>query len=69
MAETRSREWMDTAETGELVDMSPSTLANQRSRGEGLPYVRLPGGRIRYSRTEVQKWLEANTVRPGPGAA
>lgn len=65
MTDTRLREWMTTEELAALVDVSPSTLANQRSKGEGLPYVRLPGRRIRYSRTAVQEWLKANTVTPG----
>lgn len=64
MADTRSRELMTTEETAALVRMSPATLANQRSRGDGLPYVRLPGGRIRYVRETVQQWLDENTVTP-----
>lgn len=65
--DTRSRELMTTDEVADLLHVSPKTLANQRSRGEGLPYVRLPGRRIRYFRVQVQAALEACTVRPAAG--
>lgn len=47
---------------------SVKTLANQRSRRVGAPYIRLSGGAIRYSRKAVRAWLEANTVTHGDAA-
>jgi predicted DNA-binding transcriptional regulator AlpA len=68
MADTSRPDLMDSDETGDMLLMSPKTLANKRSRDEGPPYIRLSGGAIRYSRTAVLAWLKANTVTPG-GAA
>lgn len=67
MTDTRSRELMTTAEVAALLRVSISTLQNQRSRGEGLPYVKLAGRQIRYFRVQVQAALEENTVRPAAG--
>lgn len=58
---------MTTAEVAALLRVSISTLQNQRSRGEGLPYVKLAGRQIRYFRVQVQAALEENTVRPAAG--
>lgn len=55
-------------EAGQILLMSPKTLANQRSRGEGPPFVRLPNGSIRYSRKALIDYVEKNTVIP-QGAA
>lgn len=60
---------MTESETAELVKQAPKTLANQRSRREGLPYIRLPGGAIRYSRRAVLARLAENTVDPRSPAA
>lgn len=46
------------AELGREWQLSPGTLANQRSRGEGPPFVRI-GRTIRYSRKAVAEWLAA----------
>ena len=43
--------------------ISPKTLANLRSRGEGPPYVRVLGS-IRYSRRECADWLAAQNANP-----
>lgn len=59
---------MKDRETSEMVLLSPKTLANMRSRGDGPPYIRLSGGAIRYSRRAVSAWLEQNTIHP-QGAA
>lgn len=55
-------------EAAAILLMSAKTLANQRSRGEGPPYVRLPNGSIRYSRKAVLAYIEQSAVTPG-GAA
>lgn len=47
------------------VGLSPKTLANMRSRGEGPPYVRVGGRAIRYSRRAVAAGLAERTVTPG----
>jgi hypothetical protein len=47
--------------------VSAKTLANQRSAGVGLPFIRI-NGVIRYRRSDVVAELERNLVIPG-GAA
>lgn len=48
-------------EASRMLDMSTKTLANQRSRGEGPPFVRL-GRTIRYSRKALEAWIESQQV-------
>lgn len=68
MTEVHLPDLMRDHEAAHMLDMSPKTLANQRSRGEGPPFVRLSRGAVRYSRKAVARWVEENTVTPG-GAA
>ena len=56
-------------ECAHLLDVSPKTLANQRSRREGPPYIRLSGRAIRYSRKAVAAWIEQRAVVPTDEAA
>lgn len=44
---------------------SPGTLANARSEGRGIPYVRLHSGAVRYRLSDVL----ASEVRIVPSAA
>lgn len=64
MADRLSRDWITPAEVEGEFGVAKKTLANHRSRGEGFPYTRLPGGRIRYSRKAIQASLEENVVAP-----
>jgi len=60
------------AQAGELVGVSPQTLANWRWLGIGPEYIKLTpgrGGRIRYTRAAVEAWLSAQTVETGGAAA
>ncbi len=65
MTEVHSRDLMRDHEAAHMLDMSPQTLANRRSRGEGPPFVRLSRNAVRYSRKAVARWIEENTVTPG----
>ncbi len=51
-------------EAGQILLMSKKTLANQRSRGDGPPFIRLPNGSIRYSRRALLAYIERATVVP-----
>lgn len=68
MADQVKPDLMTESETAELLSCAPKTLANQRSRREGPPYIRLSRGAIRYSRKAVTNWLEERTVIPGSAA-
>jgi hypothetical protein len=59
---------MTEADLADELKISGKTLANQRSRRVGPPYLKLSGGIVRYSRRAVRQWLDANTVNQG-GAA
>lgn len=47
---------------------SPQTLANWRWTGTGPDYIKTSpgrGGRIKYRRSAIEQWLQAQTVRTG----
>lgn len=43
-------------------------LANLRSQGAGLPFLKIPGVGIRYDLTHVEAHEAAHAVTPGEGA-
>ncbi|MFE7108367.1 helix-turn-helix domain-containing protein [Streptomyces sp. NPDC057575] len=54
----------------ELYGFHVQTLANWRWTGRGPDYIKTgpgKGGRIRYKRSAIEKWLDERTV--GGGAA
>ncbi|HEY6115413.1 MAG TPA: helix-turn-helix domain-containing protein [Candidatus Dormibacteraeota bacterium] len=47
---------------------SPQTLANYRWMGMGPDYIKQTpgrGGRIKYKRSRIEAWLDAQTVQTG----
>ncbi|WP_033322310.1 helix-turn-helix domain-containing protein [Streptomyces yerevanensis] len=45
--------------------LAPQTLANYRWQGIGPRYIKLTpgrGGRIRYRRSDVELWLDGQTI-------
>ncbi|MGW6915565.1 helix-turn-helix domain-containing protein [Kitasatospora sp. NPDC054939] len=45
--------------------IAPQTLANYRWQGVGPAFIKLTpgrGGRIRYRRRDIEKWLDAQTI-------
>lgn len=50
-------------QTAEYLNLSYATLANQRSMGTGLPYLRI-GGRVLYRESDVLELLRRSTVEP-----
>jgi predicted DNA-binding transcriptional regulator AlpA len=46
---------LTTAELAAILQLSPSTLANWRSLGQGPPY-RKTGGAVRYRWADVEAW-------------
>ena len=49
-----------------LVIGRPMTLAHWRSEGRGPAYVKL-GMRVAYRGSDLNTWIEANTIRPKDG--
>lgn len=44
-----------------VIHMTEDALAQDRYRGRGIPYVKV-GNRVRYLRSDVLKFLDANRV-------
>ncbi|MGE2835465.1 helix-turn-helix domain-containing protein [Mycobacterium sp. SMC-4] len=55
------------AQVAEVVQTSVDALAQDRYRRRGIPYVKI-GGRVRYLREDVLKYLIDNRIG-GPDAA
>jgi hypothetical protein len=55
---------MPAAQLGPIVTLSEGTLAQDRYRGEGIPFVKM-GRRVRYLRADVARYLIANRSAPG----
>lgn len=49
-------------QVAELTGKKPQTLANERHRGCGIPYVKA-GGSIRYALSDVLSFMEAGRVQ------
>jgi Helix-turn-helix domain len=54
-------------EVAEALHVNTTTLAQQRYRRIGLPYIRV-GRAVRYRWADVEAYLQARTITPG-GAA
>lgn len=56
---------MTTAELAKELKRSPETLIRwRRCRSFGPPWLTI-AGRVLYSRTEVESWLKAQSVKAG----
>jgi hypothetical protein len=52
----------------DLLDVTRTSLRQDRHRGVGLPYVRI-SRRIRYRADDVAAYIAANTVTPRSSAS
>lgn len=50
-------------EAAMLLGIKPQTLAVWRSRSYGPNYKKISESAVRYSRQEVEQWIEAQSVR------
>lgn len=60
-------EKLTTRQAAEYLGLSPNTLSSWRYLNTGPTYQRLGSSRraaIRYCRTDLDSWIEANTVHP-----
>ena len=55
-------------EVSGLLRIPLQTLRNQRSRGVGLPYLKL-GRSVRYSENDISKYLESKRIWTGDNAS
>ncbi len=49
-------------EAAEFLGVPIGTLAQWRSQRRGPPYIKLEGRLVRYRGSELEKWLERQTV-------
>lgn len=54
---------VDTKTAAEMLGATPSRLEQWRHRGVGPVYVKV-GQSVRYPVDELERFIEANTVRP-----
>lgn len=54
--------YMTAAELAARWRVAPESLANARSRGEGLPYTKVNGGSVRYRVADVIAAEQARTL-------
>ena len=50
------------SEVADYLRRPEKTLAMWRYRHIGPPYVKLAGGHVRYRRSAVEKWIDAQSV-------
>ncbi len=55
---------MTEKKAAEFLGVSPVTLRTYRSRGVGPTYVRLGAGTIRYTRGDLENYINKHTVVP-----
>lgn len=56
------------AEAAKLLGKAESTLARERCRGTGCPYLKI-NGKVRYLRADVEAYLAQHTTRHTTGGA
>ena len=59
----QTREYLTEDEAAAHVHLNPRTLSNWRSAGRGPRYLKA-GGRVRYLREDLDRWLDAHAREP-----
>jgi excisionase family DNA binding protein len=63
-----TRELVDEKEAAEILDTAPGTLSVWRSTGRyAIPFIKV-GRRVRYRRSDLERWLESRTRTNGATA-
>jgi predicted DNA-binding transcriptional regulator AlpA len=67
--DTTAREYLTPQQAGHYVGLTERTLTEKRRNGTGPRYTRLggPTGRVRYSRQELDRWMESRTFESTSG--
>ena len=64
---TELPKFLKAADVADWLGISEQSLAADRHRGEGIPFVKI-GSRVRYRLDEVMAYIEANTAQTEPPA-
>ena len=59
-------ELLNSEQAAQILGIKPQSLAVWRLHGENLPFVKV-GRLVRYRRSDIEKWLKAQTVPVGEG--
>ena len=46
-----------------ITGLSTETLAQWRSQGRGIPFVRMSRNRVAYRQADLEKWIDEHVVR------
>lgn len=65
MTEQQLPKFLKAKDVADWLGISEQALANDRYRGEGVPFVRI-GSRIRYRLSDLLAYVEANTTEVVP---
>ena len=66
---TEPDELVDEKVAGKIICKPTPTLRDWRYRGIGPTYIKVGPKSVRYRRSDLDAWLEANTVRPNTNTA
>lgn len=56
-----STKYLRPTAAAEFVQLSSSTLAKMRMRGDGPPFIKSGTKRVLYKLVDLEEWLEART--------
>jgi excisionase family DNA binding protein len=56
----RTSEYLTTGEVASLLRVSSRAVQGYRARDAGPPFIKLPGGAVRYPRDELETWLTSH---------
>ena len=60
----KMREFLTVKEVAEMLNLSERTIRDYMKK-RIIPYVKLPGGSIRFPKDEIDKWVETSFRSPG----
>lgn len=52
---------LTTSQASDITGMSKAWFERKRVEGGGVPFVKLPGGAVRYSEATLRAWFDAHT--------
>lgn len=60
-----NKKFLKAEDVAEELGVSVASLAQDRYRGEGIPYIKI-GSRVRYLASDLEAYVEANRVETVP---
>jgi hypothetical protein len=63
-SELQKFRYLTEQQVSEIIGRGLQTLRNDRHRRRGLPYVKWPGGQVRYCISDVLAYMKARRIDP-----